>query len=132
MAISNLHEYIESAKELHTIDAFWVWLDELGETINEPYIRTQQNYVNGCQSQVWIVGNVRNGVWNFVADSDSRMVRGICRIVLDVFNGCSSEQIAAIKFHDFKPLAQMLTGLRQRGLQAVINRFHTISGVVPK
>lgn len=128
MALKNLESYIELVKDLKDSGLLYQCLLDYGKNIpTDIDIRTQSNYVNGCQSQVWITGTCAEDTWNFKFDSDAIMVKGLGRIVLETFNGLTAEQIQAITFHQFKPLAVTLSTQRQRGLQAIINKIHTIT-----
>jgi sulfur transfer protein SufE len=55
------------------------------------------------------------------------MVKGIGKIVMDTFNDLTTDEILLISFYQFKPLAVTLSTQRQRGLQAIINKIHTIT-----
>lgn len=128
MAINSiLQTYINQAKDLITTEEVFYWLTELGNEINAPSIRTTECYLNGCQSQVWLRGYESRGVWTFEADSDSSIVRGLCRIIIDTVNGNTAAQIQSLCFHDFSSIARMLPMARQRGIQSMINRIHHIT-----
>lgn len=131
MSIQNLNEYINLIKDFDSVEVFYDMLMENGKKIakNKQYdIRQQENFVNGCQSQVWLTGTVSNNQWNFLFETDTYMVYGIGKIILDTFNNLSSTEIQQITYHDFKPVASVLSSQRQRGLQAIINKIHTIVG----
>lgn len=128
MALKNLESYIELVKDLKDSGLLYQCLLDYGKNIpTDIDIRTQSNYVNGCQSQVWITGKCDKDRWTFTFDSDAIMVKGLGKIVLETYNGLTSEQIQSISFHQFKPLAVTLSTQRQRGLQAIINKIHTIT-----
>lgn len=131
MSIKNLNEYINLIKDFDSVEVFYDMLMENGKKIakNKQYnIRQQENFVNGCQSQVWLTGSFANDQWKFLFETDTYMVYGIGKIILDTFNNLSSAEIKQITYHDFKPVASVLSSQRQRGLQAIINKIHTIVG----
>jgi sulfur transfer protein SufE len=128
MALEQLESYVKLVKDLRDSGLLYQCLLDYGKDINTDIgIRTPHNFVNGCQSQVWITGKCKSDLWYFKFDSDAIMVKGLGKIVLDTFNGLTKEQIASITFHQFKPLAATLSTQRQRGLQAIINKIHKIS-----
>jgi cysteine desulfuration protein SufE len=128
MALEQLESYVELVKDLRDSGLLYQCLIDYGKNIDTDIgIRNQQNFVNGCQSQVWITGTCKSDLWYFKFDSDAIMVKGLGKIILDTYNGLNKEQIAAITFHQFKPLASTLSTQRQRGLQAIINKIHKIS-----
>ncbi len=128
MALEQLASYVKLVKDLRDSGLLYQCLLDFGKDIDTDIdIRTQQNFVNGCQSQVWITGSCKNDIWSFKFDSDAIMVKGLGKIILDTYNGLNKDQISAITFHQFKPLAATLSTQRQRGLQAIINKIHRIS-----
>jgi cysteine desulfuration protein SufE len=128
MALEQLDSYVKLVKDLRDSGLLYQCLLDFGKDIDTDIdIRTQQNFVNGCQSQVWITGSCKNDIWSFKFDSDAIMVKGLGKIILDTYNGLTKDQISAITFHQFKPLAATLSTQRQRGLQAIINKIHRIS-----
>jgi len=128
MALEQLESYVKLVKDLRDSGLLYQCLLDYGKDIDTDIgIRTPHNFVNGCQSQVWITGKCKSDLWYFKFDSDAIMVKGLGKIVLDTFNGLTKEQIATITFHQFKPLAATLSTQRQRGLQAIINKIHKIS-----
>ncbi len=128
MALEQLDSYVKLVKDLRDSGLLYQCLLDFGKDIDTDIdIRTQQNFVNGCQSQVWITGSCKNNIWSFKFDSDAIMVKGLGKIILDTYNGLNKDQISAITFHQFKPLAATLSTQRQRGLQAIINKIHRIS-----
>lgn len=128
MALKNLESYTDLLKELNDRDFLYQSLLDYGKSVPDNHsIRTKDNYINGCQSQVWIVGNNTDNRWTFTLDSDAIMVKGIGKIVLDTFNDLTTEEILSISFQQFKSLAVTLSTQRQRGLQAIINKIHNIT-----
>ena len=128
MAIERLEYYIKLVKDLSDSGLLYQSLVDVGKGISTNInIRSSENYVNGCQSQVWITGKCVNNSWRFTFDSDAIMVKGIGKIVLETFDNMSTEEIRSVTFHNFKPLAAVLSTQRQRGLQAIINKIHQIT-----
>lgn len=122
----------EMALEFPEPDYFYQWLMDLGRFQVEDWsdLRRQENFVSGCNSQVWIRSDHihQNGTWRFVMDSDTQLMRGLLKVVGSAFAGKTTDQIRAITFHHFKPIAGRLSGVRQRGLQQIINHIHTQTG----
>ena len=38
----------------------------------DEHAKTDANRVHGCESQVWLVGELKDGHWQFAASSDAR------------------------------------------------------------
>ena len=57
--------------------------------------RTEVNLVRGCQSQVWLISELRDGRLFFAADSDAFIVKGLLGVVLAAYNGKTPGEILA-------------------------------------
>ncbi|GAD81022.1 cysteine desulfurase sulfur acceptor subunit CsdE [Vibrio ezurae] len=93
-------------------------------------LKAEQVLVAGCESQVWLVGKQVDGVWQFCADSDARIVRGLIALVLTVCNGKNSQQIQQFDIDDYFEklgLIQHLSPSRGNGLKAIVEQIKTLS-----
>lgn len=92
---------------------------------------TQQNSeleIQGCESQVWLLGEEKDGVWHWAADSDARIVRGLIAIVLALFNGQSSDAILNTDVNSYFSqlgLLEHLTPTRSNGVLAIIEQIQS-------
>lgn len=60
--------------------------------------RSEENYVHGCQSQVWLVHKYdeASNTLYFMIDSDAIIVKGLAAIVLITLNAKSPQDITAM------------------------------------
>lgn len=125
--ISDLELELENLTELNS-EYLFDYLLEQGQSMPSLPIefKTYKNEVQGCQSRVWLVAEQTGNTWNFAIDSDAFIVKGIARLITLACNGCTTEQILELKFQNFHNIAKFLTTQRQQGLQAIINRVHSI------
>lgn len=88
-------------------------------------LRTSTFQVEGCQSQLWLVPEFRDGLCHFRADSDSSIVKGIATIICDYYSGESPETILAgdVKFLEEVGVDQHLSSNRRNGLGKVDERI---------
>lgn len=89
-------------------------------------LRTEQYLVRGCQSQVWLVDEWRDGRLFFQADSDAFIVKGLLGVVLAVFNGKTPGEILAFDIDAYfgqLDLLQHLSSTRGNGLKAMVKRI---------
>ena len=123
----------KAAQVVEEFEMFGDWMDkysyliELGEE-NEPLpedLKVKQNLISGCQSQLWLVAEYRDGKVYFRADSDAIITKGIARVVLRVLNGESPDTILNCKmeFLDKIGLTQHLSPTRSNGLNAMIKQI---------
>lgn len=120
--MSVLLEQLQSVA--HDQELFYDMLLEIGGDMEDVSdIRTNENYVSGCQSAVWITANKVDGVWDIKTDSDAFMVKGIARVVAEVAKSNPSK----VSFGDFHSITKNLTVQRQKGMQAIINRIRQLT-----
>ena len=88
--------------------------------------RTDENIVRGCQSQVWLVHQVRDNRLYFEADSDAFIVKGLLGVVLAAYNGKTADEIKAFDIEAYftsLDLMQHLSSTRGNGLKAMVKRI---------
>lgn len=114
---------LETLKGLsHDSELFYDYIIELGQDLDDlSEIRTPENFVDGCQSAVW-VALVNN---KFVVDSDAFIVKGVAKIISEEAN--SMKNPADLSLNTFSSITKFLTTQRQRGMQAIINKIREIS-----
>jgi|TARA_R110000772_G_scaffold224829_1_gene335481 sulfur transfer protein SufE len=116
--MSDLLEQLSSVS--HDQEMFYDMLLEIGGDMTDTTdIRTNANYVSGCQSSVWVTAEKLNGVWDIKTDSDAFMVKGVAKLVAEV----ATPDPSAIRFGDFHIISKNLTVQRQKGMQAIINKI---------
>ena len=88
-------------------------------------LRTQQNLIDGCQSQVWFTAELRDGCVVYQADSDALLVKGIVALLLRVLSGQPAKQIvdADLYFIERIGLKEHLSPTRSNGLNAMLHQM---------
>jgi len=93
--------------------------------------KSDTNRVHGCESQVWLVGELRDGHWQFRASSDARMIRGLVALLLLRVNGLSAadlQQVDLPEWFNQLGLSRQLSPSRSNGLNAVLQRMNELAG----
>ncbi|WP_127089926.1 SufE family protein [Aquabacter cavernae] len=92
--------------------------------------RTEENKVQGCASQVWLVSHRRDEpsgtILEFEGDSDAHIVRGLVAVLLALLSGRSPKEILAtdaLAIFRRIGLEGHLTPQRSNGLNSMINRI---------
>ena len=87
-----------------------------------PALQTEENKVQGCQSQVWLVAEGGRERIDFRAISDSAIVSGLIALLLRVYSGRSAQEILATepRFIEVIGLAKHLSPTRSNGLSAML------------
>lgn len=110
------------------------WMDryqmliDLGEELPpmEEEYKTQQNLIDGCQSQVWLSADMtEDGKIVFSADSDALIVKGIIALLLKVISGHTPDEIlqSELYFIDRIGLKDHLSPTRSNGLLAMVKQI---------
>jgi cysteine desulfuration protein SufE len=92
--------------------------------------KTPENLVQGCESQVWLIARQVDGRWQFAANSDARLIRGLLALLLVRVEGVSSTELAALDLPDWFSqlgLARQLSPSRSNGLNAVLQRMAVLA-----
>ena len=73
------YEYIiEMGKKLPLLDAKY---------------KIEENKIKGCQSNVWLHSELKDGIVSYEADSDAIIVKGLISMLVRVLSGHSPEEI---------------------------------------
>ncbi len=94
--------------------------------------KVEANRVHGCESQVWLVGALQDGHWQFAASSDARLIRGLVALLLARVNGLSADELQQVDLPDWfnqLGLSRQLSPSRSNGLNAVLQRMRSLSDV---
>lgn len=96
---------------------------ELSEMKKEDKI--EENLVRGCQSQVWLTAKENDGNIYFEADSDAIISKGICALLVKVFNGQPALEIVKnnLSFIDEIGLKEHLSPNRSNGLVSMVKKI---------
>ncbi|HXC03263.1 MAG TPA: SufE family protein [Bacteroidia bacterium] len=87
--------------------------------------RTDDRLIKGCQSQVWLYSELKNGNVYFTADSDAIITKGIVGLLVRVLSGHTPDEIldASMEFIDRIGLKQHLSPTRANGLVSMIRQM---------
>jgi cysteine desulfuration protein SufE len=87
--------------------------------------RTEENKIKGCQSQVWMHSELKDGKVFYEADSDAMIVKGLASMLVRVFSGQKPEDIvnAPVTFIDEIGMTSHLAQTRSNGLRAMLKQM---------
>ncbi|WP_081157989.1 SufE family protein [Ensifer aridi] len=127
----SLNQIIDDFAFLDEWEDRYRYVIELGKSLPEmpEALRTSENKVQGCASQVWLVthtaGDPEDPVLTFEGESDAHIVRGLVAIALAIFSGKRASEIARIDALDTFGkigLIEHLSSQRANGLRSMIRR----------
>ena len=126
------NEIATAQKELVAdFELFDDWMDryqyliDLGRRLPEfpDELRTDENRIRGCQSQVWFVADKNDGRLEFRAISDAAIVSGLIALLLRLYSGRKPQDILDTP-PDFVAALQLeshLSPTRSNGLHSMLN-----------
>lgn len=87
--------------------------------------KTEENTIKGCQSKVWLQGEMKNEEIIFTADSDAILTKGIIAILIRTFSNQKPAAILEANTHfiDEIGLKEHLSATRANGLVSMIKQI---------
>ncbi|GHD50162.1 Cysteine desulfuration protein SufE [Marinobacter persicus] len=94
--------------------------------------RVEENYVHGCQSQVWLIHHYdeTSGKLFLLIDSDAMIVRGLAAIILVALNGKTPRELLATDIDELfeqLDLFRHISPTRGNGLRAMVGKIRDIA-----
>lgn len=129
-----IEELIDNFSFLDGWEEKYQYVIDLGhklEPLDEKF-KTDDWKVKGCQSQVWLVPQIKNGVFHFKGDSDAILVKGIISIVLLIYNDKTAAEIKNIdvtKIFVKLGLEENLTPSRRNGMLSMVEKIKQYAAV---
>lgn len=91
--------------------------------------RLDKNKLDGCQSQVWIHAELKDGKLELFADSDAMIVKGLIAMLIRVYNGHTPDEVLASppEFLSKLKIDNHLSPTRKNGLSAMLKQIQNYS-----
>ncbi len=126
---------------IETFDALGDWESQCDYLIDLGYelpdfpaaARTEANRVHGCQSNVWLIAEVKEidpPVVEIAADSDSMIVRGLIAVLLMAYSGRTPDEILQTDIRQIFArlgLNRQLSSARRNGLEGMVKRIQSLA-----
>ncbi len=95
--------------------------------------KTEDNYVHGCQSQVWLIHYLdpASGRLYLLIDSDAMIVKGLAAIIMIALNARSPEALLQVDIDELfrkLDLFRHISPTRGNGLRAMVAKIRDIAG----
>jgi len=127
---------LEKEKEIiEEFSMFDDWMDkyehiiELGKDLPliDPKYKTDDYLIKGCQSQVWVNAEYKDGKVVFTADSDAVITKGVIAMLIFVLSNQTPKDILEAKLDFLKEigLQEHLSPTRANGLLGMIKQIKT-------
>jgi cysteine desulfuration protein SufE len=91
----------------------------------EDQYKTSDHLIKGCQSQVWLHAEYKDGKLFFTADSDAIITKGLISMMVKVLSGHTPSEImdADLYFIDAIGLTSHLSPTRSNGLLSMLKQI---------
>ena len=88
-------------------------------------LKTEKNKIEGCQSQVWMHAELKDGKMIIVADSDAMIVKGLIALLVKVYSGHEPSEIMSSppEFLQKIGIDKHLSPTRKNGLGAMLKQI---------
>lgn len=118
---------IEEFSKLNDWFDKYEYLIDLGNSLEplDEKLKSEENSISGCQSQVWIKAEIKDERIHYLADSDSLITKGMISLLLRVLNNQFPEDIvnADLYFIDKIGLNSNLSPSRVNGLMSIVKQI---------
>ncbi len=108
-------------------EAKYEHLIDLGKALPliNPALKTEERIIKGCQSQVWLNAEQKDGNIVFTADSDAIITKGMIALMVRVLSEQKAEDIikADLDFINKIGLKEHLSPTRANGLLSMIHQM---------
>lgn len=118
---------------IQEFEMFDDWMDkynyiiELGKDLPmiDPQFKKEEFLISGCQSQVWLHPELKDGKLYFSADSDAIITKGIVNLLIRVLSGHTPQEILDndLSYLDAIGLKNHLSPTRSNGLASMIKQI---------
>ncbi len=102
-------------------------LIDLGKKLNpiNEELKIEANKIKGCQSQVWLSAELKDGKIIFCADSDASIVKGIIALLVFVYSDSTPDEVLSTKpnFLEDIGLRDHLSMSRANGLSSMLKQI---------
>lgn len=84
-----------------------------------------ENLVQGCTSQVWLICEQKDDRLYFKGTSDAVIVKGLVYIILDIFSGATIKELKEVNMDIVQELnlSEVITPNRQSGVTGMIKKI---------
>jgi len=131
---TTLKDVLDAFEFLDDWEERYAFIVDLGRQLPEfpDDERKEENYVHGCQSQVWLIHyhDQDSGKLFLLIDSDAIIVRGLAAIILVALNGKSPKDLLATDIDELfekLDLFRHISPTRGNGLRAMVGKIRDIA-----
>lgn len=103
------------------------YIMELGQTLPpmDQSMKIEDNIIKGCQSKVWLTGELADDRVKFNADSNTEVTKGLISLLVRVLSGQKPQDImeSELFFIEKIGMGQLIGSQRSNGLSSMIKQM---------
>jgi len=129
-----LEDVVDSFEFLDDWEERYAFIIDLGKQLPAfpEDARIEENYVHGCQSQVWLISHYdeTSGKLYLLIDSDALIVRGLAALILVALNGRPPRDLLATDIDELferLDLFNHISPTRGNGLRSMVGKIRDIA-----
>jgi cysteine desulfuration protein SufE len=126
---------IEEFSKLNDWYDKYEYLIDLGKSLKliDEEFKIEKNLISGCQTNAWLIADIRDEKVHYLADSDSIITKGLIFLLLRVLNDQYPEDIVNIDlyFIDEIGLSSNLSPSRANGLKSLEKQIKSYAKMAP-
>jgi len=127
-----LNELVDNFALFDDWEERYRYLIDLGRALPkmDESLKTEDNLVRGCTSQVWMDASIENETLHFIADSDAHIVRGLIGILMAAYQDKTLKQIRQTDIDGAMAqigLDQNLSPNRRNGFFSMVEKIKALS-----
>ena len=135
MANPDFEELVDTFEFLDDWEDRYRHVIDMGKAMDplEDALRVPATKVDGCASQVWLVPQIKDGIFTFRGESDAMIVRGLIAVLLALYNDqpvADVVKINAVAELERLGLNDHLSAQRSNGLRAMVERIQQTAAAV--
>lgn len=130
----NTDEILDTFEFLDDWEERYAYIIDLGKKLPAfpESEKVEENYVHGCQSQVWLIHYLdeESGKLYLLIDSDALIVRGLAAIVLAAMNAKTPSDLLAVNIEEIfekMDLIRHVSATRGNGLRSMVKKVQVIA-----
>lgn len=91
--------------------------------------KNEENRVQGCQTNAWVVAEKNNGRMQYYVDSDSLIVKGMLNVLADILSDHTPQEISDSEWTLWEQagILENLTESRNNGIRAAEQRMRSLA-----
>lgn len=125
--MSTIAEYIKILAAFDEAGRYFFFRNKGQEYKESTAPKTQDQFVKGFYSDLWIYANETPVGWHFSVQCQSWNNRGIAAMVCEILDGMTTNELDQVVWQDFAELGKLFRKEDKKLIQAILNKCKQLS-----